>query len=62
MDDALAHKRLSEVLELIDQWGNVYDRRWGHEPPHYQEAARNSTRRSGKASTGFAHEPGLLAT
>jgi hypothetical protein len=29
MDDALAHKRLVEVLELIDRFGDLYDRRWG---------------------------------
>lgn len=29
MDDALAHERLSAVLELIDRWGDLYDRRWG---------------------------------
>jgi hypothetical protein len=30
MDDALAHKRLSEVLHLIDRYDDTYDRRWGH--------------------------------
>jgi hypothetical protein len=30
MDDALAHKRLSEVLDLIDRYDEMYDRRWGH--------------------------------
>ncbi len=30
MDDVRAHRRLSEVLGLIDQYGEVYDRRWGH--------------------------------
>jgi Protein of unknown function (Hypoth_ymh) len=29
MDDALAHKRLSEVLDLIDRYDETYDRRWG---------------------------------
>jgi len=30
MDDTLAHKRLSEVLDLIDRYDDLYDRRWGH--------------------------------
>lgn len=30
MNDALAHERLSEVLELLDRYGDVHDRRWGH--------------------------------
>ncbi len=30
MDDALAHKRLSEVLDLIDRYDETWDRRWGH--------------------------------
>lgn len=29
MDDALAHKRLTAVLELIDRFGDLYDKRWG---------------------------------
>jgi hypothetical protein len=29
MNDALAHERLVGVLELIDQWGELYERRWG---------------------------------
>ena len=37
MNDALAHERLNGVLELIDRWGDLYERRWGHKPPHYQE-------------------------
>jgi hypothetical protein len=36
MDDALAHETLKGVLELIDQWGDVYDRRWGRKAD-YQE-------------------------
>lgn len=31
MNDALAHERLIGVLELIDSWGELYDRRWGKE-------------------------------
>ncbi len=30
MDDALAHKRLSEVLDLIDRYDETWDRRYGH--------------------------------
>jgi hypothetical protein len=37
MDDKLAHERLNGVLELIDRWGDLYDRRWGHKSPHYRE-------------------------
>jgi hypothetical protein len=29
VDDALAHERLAGVLELIDRWGDLYNRRWG---------------------------------
>ena len=29
MNDALAHERLVGVLELIDRWGDLYNRRWG---------------------------------
>jgi hypothetical protein len=31
MDDALAHDRLNEVLDLIDRLGDLYDRRWGYD-------------------------------
>lgn len=34
MDDGLAHERLQGVLDLIDQWGAVYDRRWGKQAPY----------------------------
>ncbi|WP_330275846.1 TIGR02391 family protein [Lentzea sp. NBC_00516] len=36
MNLELAHDRLVEVLELIDRWGDLYDRRWGNQAP-YQE-------------------------
>ena len=29
VNDALAHERLVDVLELIDRWGELYNRRWG---------------------------------
>jgi hypothetical protein len=37
VDDALAHERLTGVLELIDRWGELYERRWGKLAPHYRE-------------------------
>lgn len=37
MNDALAHERLAGVLELIDRWGDLYNRRWGKHAPYYQE-------------------------
>src|SRR5262249_7798645 len=30
VNDALAHERLAGVLELIDRWGELYNRRWGN--------------------------------
>jgi len=30
MDDTRAHESLTGVLELIDQWGALYERRWGY--------------------------------
>jgi hypothetical protein len=29
VNNALAHERLSSILELIDRWGDLYLRRWG---------------------------------
>ncbi|TCC48056.1 hypothetical protein E0H73_43025 [Kribbella pittospori] len=29
MNEGLAHERLAGVLEVIDRWGELYDRRWG---------------------------------
>lgn len=37
MNDALAQERLGEVLELIDKWGQLYDRRWGKRHPYQEE-------------------------
>jgi hypothetical protein len=34
MNDALAHERLAGVLELIDRWGELYERRWGKHAPY----------------------------
>jgi Protein of unknown function (Hypoth_ymh) len=36
VNDGLAHERLVEVLELIDEWGDLYDRRWGKRQYHEQ--------------------------
>jgi hypothetical protein len=36
MNDALAHERLNGVLELIDRWGDLYERRWGYRHPQGQ--------------------------
>jgi hypothetical protein len=36
VNGALAHERLVSVLELIDRWGDLYERRWGKQAP-YQE-------------------------
>lgn len=37
MDDALAHERLTGVLELIDRWGDLYYQRWGYGNPLAQK-------------------------
>lgn len=36
MNDALAQERLNGVLELIDRWGDFYERRWGYRHPQGQ--------------------------
>jgi hypothetical protein len=61
VDDALAHQRLSEVLKLIDEWGDLYERRWGHKPPQYQkQPGLDSQVEAGidevRARTRFAHD------
>jgi hypothetical protein len=33
MNDALAHERLTGVLNTIDQWGRLYEQRWGYDHP-----------------------------
>lgn len=37
MDDARARKTLSAVLEVIDAWGDLYDRRWGRHHPYDED-------------------------
>lgn len=34
MDDSAAHAALSETLSAIDEWGSLYDARWGRKPPY----------------------------
>jgi hypothetical protein len=34
MDDSAAHAALSGVLLTIDEWGALYDARWGKKPPY----------------------------
>lgn len=36
MDDARAHECLSGVLAVIDQWGELYEARWGKQPPNQE--------------------------
>lgn len=36
MNDALAHECLTGVLALVDEWGELYNKRWG-KGPQYQE-------------------------
>ncbi|WP_087101787.1 TIGR02391 family protein [Nocardiopsis sp. JB363] len=60
MNDALAHTRLAEVLELIDSWGSLYNRRWGNQEP-YEEDPRLSTQVESlidkvRARTKLAHD------
>jgi hypothetical protein len=45
MDDALAHRRLAEVLALIDQWGETYDKRWGKHRPYNEQPGLDHTLR-----------------
>jgi hypothetical protein len=37
VNDALAHERLVGVLELIDRWGDLYERRWGTRLPYQDQ-------------------------
>jgi uncharacterized protein Ymh len=37
VNDALAHERLAGVLELIDRWGELYERRWGKGAGHQEQ-------------------------
>ena len=37
MNDALAYEHLAGVLELIDRWGELYERRWGNQAPYQKQ-------------------------
>jgi Protein of unknown function (Hypoth_ymh) len=37
VNDALAHERLTGVLDLIDRWGDLYNRRWGKRQPYRED-------------------------
>jgi len=59
--DALAHKRLNGVLGLIDRWGDLYEQRWGHKLPRYQEEPGLASKVDEgideiRARTRFAHD------
>lgn len=60
MNDALAHERLQGVLDLIDAWGALYDRRWGNREPYLEQAELDSQVRDGidevRARTKLAHD------
>ncbi|MGV9293893.1 TIGR02391 family protein [Amycolatopsis sp. NPDC003676] len=60
MNDALAHERLAEVLDLIDRWGALYERRWGKNPPFEEDprlaAALDEGRDTVRARTKLAHD------
>jgi hypothetical protein len=44
MNDALAHERLQGVVDTIDHWADLYDRRWGsdtgYDDPRLQSEVR----------------------
>lgn len=42
MNDALAHETLVGVRELIDNWGDLYDQRWGNRPPYQEQPSLDS--------------------
>jgi hypothetical protein len=60
MKDALAHERLNGVLELIDRWGDLYDRRWGYGHGGVENDALDRPLKDGidevRTRTRFAHD------
>lgn len=60
MDDALARERLTEVLQLIDRWGALYDRRWGKHGSYGEDrgldAQLKADRDAVQARVRFAHD------
>ncbi len=60
MNDELAHKTLAGVLDTIDNWGDLYDRRWGYGPGRMEQDALADPLRAGidtvRMRTRFAHD------
>jgi Protein of unknown function (Hypoth_ymh) len=59
VNDALAHQRLTGVLYLIDDWGKLYDRRWGrHGLPEERQldSTLNTLRDNVRARVKLAHD------
>ncbi|KAA0022558.1 TIGR02391 family protein [Antrihabitans cavernicola] len=42
MNDELAHETLIGVRELIDTWGDIYDRRWGNRATYQEQPGLDS--------------------
>lgn len=47
MDEAAAIERLEQVLNGVDAWGDLYDRRWGRLPPYEDDRSFDSVVRQG---------------
>jgi hypothetical protein len=59
VNDALAHERLNAVLGLIDDWGDLYYRRWGQRGFHEQpglDSKVSKDRDNVRARTKLAHD------
>jgi hypothetical protein len=60
VNDGLAHERLTAVLDLIDHWGGLYDRRWGKRSPYIEERQLDSQVRDQRdevrTRVKFAHD------
>jgi hypothetical protein len=60
MNDALAHERLNGVLELMDHWGDLYERRWGKRAPYQDQPGLDNQVKEGidevRTRTKFAHD------
>jgi hypothetical protein len=60
VNDALAHERLTGVLELIDRWGDLYERRWGKREPYQDEPGLDPAVKQRvdevRVRTKFAHD------
>jgi hypothetical protein len=42
VNESLALERLASVLQLIDRWGDLYDRRWGKWAPYQENSELDS--------------------